>query len=131
MYHEVVPSKIIFSYGLVLKICILKVFEPFIRCKWNIDQEKWPCIKKWMCWLFLIQIHIQKGQFQGGSSFFMFSLLPYSFPYFVVTTVTFGLYMCVGVCVWISLPQSLDICNQRTSFASLTGKYVGPWQWRM
>ena len=24
----------------------------FNRCKPNVDQEEWPCTKKWMCWFF-------------------------------------------------------------------------------
>jgi len=31
---------------------------PLTRCKPNVDQEEWPCTKKWMCW---ILIHAQKG----------------------------------------------------------------------
>ena len=31
---------------------IYKAFGPLTRCKPNVDQEEWPCIKKWMCWFF-------------------------------------------------------------------------------
>ena len=44
-----------------LKKSIYKAFGPLTRCKSNVDQEEWPCIKMWMCWLFLI--YARKGQF--------------------------------------------------------------------
>ena len=40
---------------------LYRFFGPLTTCKPNVDQEEWPCTKKWMCWLFLI--HAQKGQF--------------------------------------------------------------------
>jgi hypothetical protein len=32
------------------KTNIFKVFGPLSRCEPNLDQEKWPCTKKWMSW---------------------------------------------------------------------------------
>jgi hypothetical protein len=36
------------------KIPIYKAFGPLTKCNPNVDQEEWPCTKKWMCWFFLI-----------------------------------------------------------------------------
>ena len=40
-----------------------KCFEslgPLVRCKLNVDQEEWPCTKKWMCWFFLFGYMLKK-----------------------------------------------------------------------
>ena len=39
-------------YGQIYENVIFKAFEPLIRCKLNMDQEEWPCTRKWMCWYF-------------------------------------------------------------------------------
>ena len=68
--HELVPRKMPYFavrvHGLHFMVRVLqKLFYKAIglltKCKPNVDQEKWPCGKKWMCWVFLI--HAQKGQF--------------------------------------------------------------------
>ena len=38
-----------------------KACGPLTSCKVNVDQEEWPCTKKWMCWFFFM--HVQKRQF--------------------------------------------------------------------
>ena len=35
-----------------LKKLVYKAFGPLTRCKPNVDQEEWPCTKKWMCSFF-------------------------------------------------------------------------------
>ena len=55
--------------------CILKAFGPLTRCKPNVDQEKWPCTEKWMCWFFL-NICPKRVIL---ATFFMFDLLPMTF----------------------------------------------------
>ena len=48
MDHEVGPwSQLPWSH---LKKIKLQTFWPLTRCKLIVDQEEWPCIKKWMCW---------------------------------------------------------------------------------
>ena len=49
---------------------IYKAFGPLTRCKLNVDQEEWPCTKKWMCWFFFI--YALNGQF--WKEFFFSSL---------------------------------------------------------
>ena len=52
--------------GRFLKKSIYKVFGSFTSCKPNVDQEEWPCTKKWMCWfLFYFIIYVLKRQFWG------------------------------------------------------------------
>ena len=41
-----------FHDPICLKNPVYKAFEPLTRCKPNVDQEEWPCTKKWMCLLF-------------------------------------------------------------------------------
>ena len=35
---------------------IYKAFGPLARCKPNVNQEEWPCTKKWMRWFCLIHV---------------------------------------------------------------------------
>ena len=85
MAHEVVPCRQAFIYGHTLwshfdgtisKICIFKAFGPLTRCEPNMDQEKWPCVKKWMSWF--IKYLSKKGRFED---FFMYDLLPFFFSH--------------------------------------------------
>ena len=46
---------------------IYKAFGSFTRCKWNMDQEEWPCTKKWMCWFFF-KLMFKKGSFEKKKS---------------------------------------------------------------
>ena len=39
-------------HGPIFKTNICKVFGPLSRCKSCVDQEDWPCTKRWMCWFF-------------------------------------------------------------------------------
>ena len=41
-----------FPWSDFLKNHIYKAFGPLTRCKPNVDQEGWPCTKKWTCWFF-------------------------------------------------------------------------------
>ena len=77
---------------------------------------------KWMCCFFLNIC--PEGQF--WDSIFMFYLLPFFSPYFLLTIVTFGPSEKVTKNNNISLLLSLDFCNKRTSFASLTAKPIRP-----
>ena len=61
MDREAKPCKMAFSmiwlHGPTSMVWFLsksyyKAFGPFIRCRLNVDQEVWPCTKKWMCWFF-------------------------------------------------------------------------------
>ena len=49
-----------------LKKPIYKAFGPLTTCKPNVDQEEWPCIKKWMCWIF--KYMSRKGIFEKKES---------------------------------------------------------------
>jgi hypothetical protein len=44
------------------KKSVYKVFGSLTRCKPPVNQEEWPCTKKWVCWFFLI--YVQIGNFQ-------------------------------------------------------------------
>ena len=46
------------SSFLIKSICW--AFGLLARCKPNVDQEGWPCIKKWMCWFVKV---VEKWQF--------------------------------------------------------------------
>ena len=37
-------------YGLIVNEHTFKAFGSMTRCKLNMDQEKWPCTKTWMCY---------------------------------------------------------------------------------
>ena len=65
MDDEVGPWKRAFFNGPTFMIRLLKKsilnLGPLTKCKANVDQEEWPCTKKWMCIIFLI--YAQKGHF--------------------------------------------------------------------
>jgi len=54
------------------KIYIFESLGPLTWCKSNVDQEEWPCTKKWMCWFL---IHAQKGWFIKQNQVWPFSCL--------------------------------------------------------
>jgi hypothetical protein len=57
-----------------------KAFGSLTRCKPNVDQEEWPCTKKWMCWLFEYMSKMnnfarKKNKIKQGLIILLFSLL--------------------------------------------------------
>ena len=65
MDHKVGPWKMVVLvvqvYGPTSYKINFESFGPLTRCKPNVDQEQWPCTKKWMCWFFFK--HDLKGYF--------------------------------------------------------------------
>ena len=55
-----------------IKYTFFESLGPLTWCKSNVDQEEWPCTKKWMCWFL---IHAQKGQFIKKNQVWPFSCL--------------------------------------------------------
>ena len=51
-----------------LKKINFKSLGSLTRCKSNLDQEEWPCTKKWMCWFFYNKYIPKKGIFEKNSS---------------------------------------------------------------
>jgi hypothetical protein len=94
----------------------------FNRCKPNVDQEEWPCTKKWMCWSFcnicptraILNIKIKSNQ-----------SWPFPCPHFsslLKNIIKISLYhhLCaIGPALFYQI----------TSFASPTTKPIGPCQW--
>jgi hypothetical protein len=74
---------------------IYKAFGPLTRHKLNVDQEEWPCTRRWMCWIFFIWV--QKGQFWKDSSL----TILLSFLVFIFSSAIFFYYNV------ISLPWAL------------------------
>ena len=83
--YEVGPWKMAFFLGPIswstfivrfLEKPTYKAFGPLTRWKPNVDQEEWPCIKKWMCSFFLIyapkKVILEKFKF-NYSLVFIFS----------------------------------------------------------
>jgi hypothetical protein len=60
-------SMVQLSWSDFCKKSIYKAFGPFTRCHPNVDQEEWPCTKKWMCWYLLLCA--QKWQFRTNLKF--------------------------------------------------------------
>ena len=103
-----------------LENSIYKVFRPLTRCEPIVDQEEWPCTKRWMCWFF--EYMPKKGNFErkkikfNHSNVFIFSsLLKYSLKKIYNN---------------ISLPWVLVVFfNWSMFFASPVAKPVGPCHW--
>jgi len=60
MDHGRWPSPMVWLHGpasivrfFFKKKTIYKAFGPLTRCNQDVDQEGWPCTKKWMWWFFL------------------------------------------------------------------------------
>ena len=48
------------------KISIYRAFGPLTSCKPNVDQEEWPCTKKWLCLFF--EYMPEKDKFRKNNS---------------------------------------------------------------
>ena len=124
MDHEVVSCQRAFSHGHASMVQFFKAFGPFTRCKPNVDQEKWPCTQKWMCWIFYYMS--KKDDFEN---FLLVWPSPLLLPF---------VNRNYHVNIWTkwrkkkktnSLPWSADIIAREP--LSPTSKPVGPWQWVM
>ena len=122
------PFSMVWFDGLTSMVWFLtkinyKAFGPLTWCKPHVDQEEWPCIKKWMCWFFLI--YAQKGRYWINSNI---TVILSSLSSLLFTSQKKPLK-----CYYnnVSLPWALAISYHNTSFTSPTTKPIGLCHWIM
>ena len=106
--------------GLIsLKKSIYKVFGSLTRCKPQVDQEEWPCTKKWMCW-FCFNIcpnrtyskkieKLQVWPFFLSSLVFIFSSYPPPNKYIIIT-----IFPCHGSLPFFDHSTSIAYSHRKT-----------------
>ena len=57
-----------FMVQVLNKINLQSFWGPLTRCNPNVNQEKWPCIKKLMCWFIFLYYMPKKGILEKNSS---------------------------------------------------------------
>ena len=105
-----------------------KASRLFTRCRPIVDQEEWPCAKKWIFWF--VWIHMPKKR-QFWVFVFMSYLFPYFLPSFLLTTLTYGKPF-----INISNINTTFPCHGPLTFALrelllLTGTPAGAIMWAM